>query len=91
MLQISESKYKELNAETVGEFILNYLKAEAPTTYYKNKEVQCGRRKNRSIEDLISLGLFYFPDLKEEDIIVPLMKEAVNENIRMLYCPDIKR
>lgn len=73
--------------------ILDYQDGNSEATVFSKEGHHCDKNKNRSLDDIIRLCKYYFPNHTIKQIIKSILKyqKTFNHDFYFGYCPDIKK
>lgn len=71
--------------------LINLIIKERPCTTYVRGGHHCHKYKYRSLDDVIKLCKYYFPDTTVSNILNTITKMAINKTCIFAYCDDIKK
>lgn len=92
-----EDDYKPKDIKEILDYTL-YIDYSSKSTFFKRGKIHCYSCKFRSLDDIIKLCKFYFPNIEIKDVITGIIeyeklisKNNSGKTLNFSNCPDIRK
>ncbi len=95
--QCRKIKFRDIEVSSIEQIIKETIFTTGEnTTVYTRGGRHCGARRYRSLDDIIKLVKFYYPETKINTIFTKIIEledtlKTKNRSLSFIYCPNIRK